>query len=260
MANKLAVVTGASSGIGYELARVFAENGFDLVVCAEDGGIAEAGQAFVGKGVQVEAVRADLATKEGCEELWRRVKALNRPVEAVAINAGVGVGGPFVETDLERERNLVQLNVMSTVHVAKLAVKDMLSRGGGKILFTSSIASGLPGTFNSVYNASKSFVQSFAEALREELKEKGITVTSLMPGATETNFFRRANLANTKVGQAEKDDAGQVALEGFEALMAGKAHVVAGSFKNAVETAVAKVLPDKVKAKLHRDKAEPKRE
>lgn len=250
-------MTGASAGIGYELAREFAEHGYDLVICAEDGGIVEARQAFANLGVEVESVQADLARADGVEKLWQRVKALGRPVEAVAINAGVGVGGRFHETDLDRELNIVDLNCRSTVHLAKRVVQHMIGNGGGKILITSSIASTMPGPYEAVYAASKAFDQSFAQALRHELKDAGITVTSLMPGPTETNFFHRAGLDDTKVGAAKKDDAGEVAKQGFDALMAGKDHVVAGSLKNKVQATAAKVIPEPAKAKIHADMAKP---
>jgi short-subunit dehydrogenase len=254
---RLAVVTGASDGIGYELAKVFAQNGFDLVVCAEDGGIVEAAQAFEQLGVKVTSVQADLAAHEGVEQLWARIRDLNRPIDAAAINAGVGVGGEFAKTDLQAELNLINLNVTSTVHLAKYVVQQMVSRGSGRILFSSSIASTMPAPFEAVYGASKAFVQSFSQALRNELKDTGVTVTALMPGPTETNFFHRAGLDDTKVGASEKDDAGKVALDGFEALMAGKDHVVAGSFKNKAQALGAKVLPETAKAQIHRGMAEP---
>jgi uncharacterized protein len=253
----LAVVTGASAGIGYELAREFAQHGYDLVIAAEDGGIVEARQAFESLGVQVESVQADLARPDGVEKLWQRVMALGRPVEAVAINAGIGVGGEFRKTDLDKELNIVDLNCRSVVHLAKRVVQHMVPQGKGRILITSSIASTMPGPFEAVYAASKAFDQSFAQALRHELKDTGVTVTSLMPGPTETNFFHRAGLDDTKVGAAEKDDAGLVAKQGFEALMAGKDHVVAGSLKNKLQATGAKVIPEPMKAKIHADMAEP---
>jgi uncharacterized protein len=253
----LALVTGASSGIGWELAREFAEHGYDLVIAAEDAGIVEAQQAFERMGAAVESVRVDLGRPEGVEELVRRYRALGRPLEAAAINAGIGSGGPFKDTDLDRELQLVDLNCRSVVHLAKRVVQDMAARRSGRILITSSIASTMPGPFEAVYAASKAFDQSFAHALRNELKDEGITVTSLMPGPTETEFFHRAGLDDTKVGAGPKDDAAEVAKQGFEALMAGKDHVVAGSLKNRMQAAAAKVIPEKVKAAIHRNKAEP---
>ncbi|HEY9825043.1 MAG TPA: SDR family NAD(P)-dependent oxidoreductase [Stenomitos sp.] len=253
----LAVVTGASSGIGYELAKQFAQNGFDLVVTSTNSSINDAAQTFNGMGANVETVQADLATYDGVETLYRQIKETNRPVEAIAINAGVGVGGPFVETDLQEELNLIELNVVSTVHLAKRVVKDMVDRGRGKVLFTSSIAALMPGPFEAVYAASKTFIHSFAEGLRNELKDTDVTVTALMPGATDTNFFHRAGMDDTKVGTDQKDDPAEVAKQGFEALMAGKDDIVAGSLKTKLQANVSKVLPDTVNAEQHRKLSEP---
>jgi uncharacterized protein len=255
-ARPLAMVTGASTGIGLELARVFAENGFDLIIASESERIAEAAQAL-SNGVQVEAVQVDLSTYDGVERLMAKVRALGRPLDAVAINAGIGVGGDFArQTELEDELRLLNLNVTGSVHLAKRVARDMVQRKAGRILFTSSIAATMPGPLEAVYAASKAFLLSFSEALRNELQDAGVTVTALMPGPTETNFFQRAGMDDTRVGQKEKDDPAQVARQGFDALMAGDAKVVAGSFKNKVEAAVARVLPDSVKAKQHRKLAE----
>ncbi|MFJ6793143.1 SDR family NAD(P)-dependent oxidoreductase [Streptomyces sp. NPDC091268] len=255
--NPLAVVTGASSGIGLELARQFAEHGYDLIVAAEDAAIHSAAAALGGRGVRVEAVRADLATAEGVEELHRVVTATRRPVAAAALNAGVGQGGPFLETDLADELKIIDLNVTSTVHLAKRLLPGMVEDGEGRMLITSSIASTMPGSFQAVYNASKSFLQSFAQALQNELKDTGVTVTSLMPGPTETEFFERADMSDTKVGKSDKDDPAQVAAQGFEAMMAGKDKVVAGSWKTKAQGLVHRVLPDGAKAQVHRGMAEP---
>ncbi|WP_041841732.1 SDR family NAD(P)-dependent oxidoreductase [Actinoplanes friuliensis] len=254
-----AVVTGASSGIGYELARQFAENGFDLLLAAEDEGITQAAADLRRDGVNdVQAVQVDLATYDGVEELYAAIRAAGRPVDAIAINAGRGIGGDFTrQTDLSDELNVIDLNVRSTVHLAKRVLPDLVSRGAGRVLFTSSIASTMPGTYQAVYNASKSFVQSFAEALRNELKDTGVTVTSLMPGPTDTNFFDRAEMEDTKVGASKKDDPAQVAEQGFKALMKGEEKVVAGSLKTKVQGAASKVMPDSVKAQMHRKMAEP---
>ena len=254
----LAVVTGASSGIGYELAKQFAQNGFDLLVTSTGSSINEAAQAFAELGAKVETVQADLATYDGVEKLYSQIQATGRPVDAIAINAGVGVGGDFAhETDLKDEINLINLNVVSTVHLAKRIVKDMVSRGQGRILFTSSIISQMPSPFQAVYAASKAFVHSFSEAIRNELKDTGVTVTALMPGATETNFFHRAGLDDTKVGTDKKDDPALVAKQGFEALMAGSDGVLAESLKTKVEGLVSKILPDTVTAEMNRKLNEP---
>jgi uncharacterized protein len=253
-----AVVTGASSGIGFELAKVFAENGFDLLVTAEDEEIETAQRELNQLTASVECTRLDLATEEGVERLYERIKATARPVDALALNAGIGAGGDFArETDLRQELRLIDLNVRSTVHLCKLVARDMVARDAGRILFTSSIASTMPGAYQAVYNASKSFVQSFALALRNELKDTDVTVTSLMPGPTETEFFERAHMEDTPIGEEEKDDPAEVARQGFEALMAGKEKVVGGSFKNKVQTVAGKVVPDSVKAEMHRKIAQP---
>ncbi len=255
----LAVVTGASSGIGYELAKQFAQHGFDLLIAAEDQGIDSAAQTLKSLTPQVEAVQVDLANYEGVEKLYEKITSTGRPVDAIAINAGVGVWGDFArDTALQDELNLISLNVTSSVHLAKRVVKDMIERHSGRILFTSSIAGTMPGPFYACYAASKAFLLSFSEALRDELKDTGVTVTALMPGATETNFFHRAGMEDTKVAQSEKDDPAEVAREGFEALMAGKDKVIAGAFKNTLQGTVGSMLPETVKAELHRKQVEPK--
>jgi len=254
----LAVVTGASSGIGYELARVFGEEGHDLLIAAEDNELDQARESLEATGAAVEAHRVDLATEAGVVELYRHILDTGRPVEALALNAGIGAGGAFAtETELADELRLIDLNVRSTVHLCKLVLADMVERDRGRILITSSIASAMPGPFQAVYNASKSFDQSFAFGIRNELKDTGVTVTALMPGPTETEFFERADLEDTPIGAGKKDDPGVVAREGFEALMAGEEKVVAGSFKNKLQVAAGRVLPDSVKADQHRKMAEP---
>ncbi|HEY3752072.1 MAG TPA: SDR family NAD(P)-dependent oxidoreductase [Pseudonocardiaceae bacterium] len=253
----LALVTGASSGIGLELARQFGENGYDLILNAEDTGVDAAADDLVETGASIRSVQEDLSTDEGVRRLWATVTAMGRPLDAAALNAGVGEGGPFLETDLADEMEIIDVNVRSTVQLAKLVLRDMAARDEGRVLVTSSIASTMPGSFQAVYNASKSFLQSFAEALRNELRDTNVVVTSLMPGPTETNFFHRAEMDDTKVGQSEKDDPAQVAKQGFQALMKGKDKIVAGSLKTKAQGAANKVLPDKVKAAAHRQMAEP---
>jgi uncharacterized protein len=253
----LALVTGASSGIGLELARQFAEHDFDLLVVAEDSGITDAAETLRSSGCTVESVQVDLATHEGVEQLYQRIRGLGRPVEAAAINAGIGVGGPFIDNDLEQELKLIHLNVTSVVHLSKYLLRDMVSRGQGRVLYTSSIAGDMPAPFMAVYGASKAFDLSFAEALRNELKDTGVSITVLQPGPTDTNFFARAGMEDTKVATSKKDDPAEVAKEGFEALMAGKDHVVAGSMKNRLQDAAAQILPEPAKAAMHRKETEP---
>ncbi len=253
----LAVVTGASSGIGFELAKQFAGNGFDLLVNAEDEGIGSAAEQLRAAGAHVQSVRVDLSTYEGVEELYVAIVSTGRPVSAAALNAGVGQGGAFVDTDLADELRIIDLNVTSTVHLAKRLLRDMVARDDGRVLITSSIASTMPGSFQAVYNASKSFLQSFAQALQNELKDTEVTITSLMPGPTDTSFFHRADMDDTAVGQGAKDDPAQVAKQGFDALMAGKERIVGGSVTTKAQEAANKVLPDKLKAAAHRQMAEP---
>jgi uncharacterized protein len=254
-----AVVTGASSGIGYELAKQFVQHGYDVLLAAEDAGLETAGTDLRRDGgAEVLTCRTDLATYEGVEMLCQAIQDAGRPVDAAAINAGRGAGGDFArETDLRDELNIIDVNVTSTVHLAKRVLPGMVQRGQGRVLFTSSIASTMPGSYQAVYNASKAFVQSFSEAVRNELKDTGVTVTALMPGPTDTNFFERADMMDTKVGAGEKDDPAKVAEQGFEALMKGDDHVVAGSFKNKVQAVAGKVVPDTAKAEMHRKMAEP---
>jgi short-subunit dehydrogenase len=254
----LALVTGASSGIGFELAKQLADHGFDLIVAAEDDELETAAGELRTRGAEVDAVTVDLAGADGVKELHRRVQAAGRPLDVAALNAGIGAGGAFAtDTDLDQELRIVDLNVRSTVQLSKYVVRDMVKRGEGRILFTSSIASTMPGAFQAVYNASKSFVQSFALALRNELKDTGVTVTSLMPGPTETEFFERAEMLDTKLGAGEKDDPADVARDGFEALMDGKERVVSHSLQTKAQGIGSRVLPDSIKAGMHRKMAQP---
>ena len=255
---QFAVVTGASSGIGLELAKLFTADGYDLIVAAEANEIVVVAEGLQQSGVEAEAVQVDLATDTGVDELYRRIQAAGRPVDAVCLNAGIGAGGAFAtDTDLAEELKLIDLNVRSTVHLAKHVVRDMVARDEGRILFTSSIASTMPGAFQAVYNASKSFVQSFALALRNELKDTGVSITSLMPGPVETEFFERADMLDTKVGASDKDDPADVARDGFEALMAGDERVVSHSASTKAQARAGRLMPDSAKAEMHRKMAEP---
>ncbi|MFH9412655.1 SDR family NAD(P)-dependent oxidoreductase [Streptomyces rochei] len=251
----LALITGASSGIGYELARLFAEHGHDLVVNAEDERLEHAARRLRETGVEVRAVRADLRTAEGVDRLVAALTGLT--VDVAALNAGVGQGGAFVDTDPRDDQSVIDLNVSSTVRLAKPLLRDMVARGVGRLMFTSSVAATMPGSFQSVYNASKSFVQSFAQALQEEVADTGVTVTSFMPGPTETDFFRRAGMTDTKVGTMNKDDPAQVARQAYDAVMKGRGKLVTGSAKTKAQGVADKVLPDRVKAAVHRRMAEP---
>ena len=190
------------------------------------------------------------------EELYATCVATG-PVDLAALNAGVGQGGPFAETDIADDLAIIDLNITSTVRLAKKLIPDMLRRGEGRILVTSSIASTMPGSYQAVYNASKSFLQSFAQALQSELRETPVTVTALMPGPTDTEFFHRADMEDTKIGSSAKDDPAQVAKQGYEAVMAGKDKTLAGSASTKAKGVANALLPDRLKAALHKRMAEP---
>ena len=257
-ARPLALVTGASSGIGRELAKQFAENGFDLIVAAEDVELDDATEELRAMGATVAPVSVDLTKPADVDRLAAAVGGAGRPLDAAVLNAGVGVGGAFVDTDLDRELEIVDLNCRSTVHLAKRIVQDMAARGEGRILFTSSIASQAPEPFQAVYAASKSFVQFFALALREELEDTGVSVTALLPGPTETEFFDRGDLTDTKLGASDsKDDPALVARQGYEGLMKGEASVFAGSFSSKVMGKLSAVLPDSIAGKAHKPMTRP---
>jgi short-subunit dehydrogenase len=254
----LALVTGASSGIGRELARVFAENGFDLIIAAEDAAIDTAASQLQDHGGAVRPVRVDLRSPAGVEELYAICRATG-PLDAAALNAGIGKGGRFLDIDVDSDQAIIDLNISSTVRLAKHVLRDMTARGDGRVLITSSIASTMPGTYQAVYNASKSFLQSFAEAVQAELRddEADVTVTSLMPGPTETEFFERADMLDTKVGSSAKDDPAKVAEHGYRAMLKGEDKVVAGSVGTQAQGKLSGLLPDRLKAALHRRMAAP---
>lgn len=249
----LAVVTGASSGIGYELARLFAEDGFDLVVAA-DTSLAEAVQTLETLGARVDAVQADLATEQGVQSLHACIGG--RPVDALAANAGHGLGHAFLDQDFDDIRSVIDTNVTGTLRLVWLVGRAMRERGRGRILFTGSIAGLMPGSFQAVYNGSKAFVDSFSLALRNELKDSGVSVTVLMPGPTDTEFFERAGLEDTRVGQGEKMDPAKVAKIGYDAMERGDGDVVAG-MGNKLQAAMAAVTPESALAEMHRKQAEP---
>lgn len=249
-----AVVTGASTGIGYELARVCAEHGFDLLVVADEARIHDAARALADIGPKVDALEADLATRRGVDALVERIGG--RAVDALLANAGVGLGHGFLDQDVDDIQRVVDTNVSGTLYLIHRIARDMRTRGSGRILITGSIAGFMPGTYQAVYNGTKAFLDSFSFALRAELRDTGVTVTCLMPGATETDFFERADMLDTKVGQQKKDDPAMVARTGFEAMMRGDGDVVTG-WMNKLRSAIASVTPSGVLAEAHRTMAEP---
>jgi short-subunit dehydrogenase len=250
----LAVVTGASTGIGYELAKQCAENGFDLLVVADEAAISGAAQELRVLGGEVEPLEADLSTTEGVDKLYAAIKG--RPVDALLANAGRGLGRGFLDQDFRDVRKVIDTNITGTVYLIQRIGRDMRSRRAGRILITGSIAGFTPGTYQAVYNATKAFLDSFSFALRHEVKDSGVSVTCLMPGATETEFFERADMMDTKVGTAKKDDPADVAKTGFKAMMKGEGDVVTG-WHNKLQTAIASITPAGMLAEQHRKMAQP---
>src|SRR5579871_3543804 len=237
---KLAVVTGASKGIGYYLADECASHGYDLIVAADEERINEAVEGFRARGVDAQPVQADLSTTKGVDQLYKAIGG--RTVDVLIANAGRGLGKGFLDQNFEEVQRVVDTNITGTLNLVQKIGRDMRARRDGRILITGSIAGFTPGTYQAVYNGTKAFINSFSFALRAELEDTGVTVTCLMPGATETDFFATAGLLDTKLGASEKDDPADVAKVGFDAMVNGEGDVVAG-LKNKVMTTIAKVTP-----------------
>jgi uncharacterized protein len=254
MRSQYAVVTGASSGIGRELAIVAAREGFDLLLAADTAGLTEVADVCRGAGAAVDTLAVDLATQDGVDQLYAATQG--RAVDVLFANAGHGLGRAFIEQDFDEVRHVVDTNVTGTIYLIQLVARDMVELKRGRILITGSVAGYMPGTFQAVYNGTKAFIDSFAFALRAELDGTGVSVTCLMPGATETDFFARADMLDTKVAQQEKDDPAYVARVGFEAMMRGDGDIVSG-WKNKLMTTLASVTPSGVLAEQHRRMAEP---
>jgi short-subunit dehydrogenase len=259
MSEKLALVTGASSGIGRALARELASKGYDLIICSAGERLDAVGAELRQTSVQVFEAKANLATKDGVSALWGEVESTGRHLDIACINAGVGVGGLFSETDLEAELNMVSLNCAGTVQLAKYVVHHMLARNEGRILFTASIAGEMVAPREAVYAATKAFDLSFAHSLRYELRDTGVSVTALQPGPTDTDFFHRAGMDDTSVGSSGKKESepAEVAKQGIEALLDGEDHVYAASLKTKIEGAVANLVPGSVKGAMHEKMAKP---
>ena len=251
----LAVITGASSGIGLELTKQFAIHNYDVLMVAEPEGLDAAAEEIRKFNVNVDTLGVDLRTKEGVHAVKERTG--ERPIEAIAINAGVGLGGRFVETDLHQELDMIDLNVRSSVHLAKHVIPDMVARNRGKVMFTSSVAAVMPAPFEAVYGATKGFLLLFAESLANELKDTEVTVTAILPGPTDTNFFHRAGMDDTKAGKDPKDSPADVAERAYKALEHGTEKAYVGSFKNKIMGMMADLLPDDFGAGQHRKMTEP---
>jgi len=254
MNGKYAIVTGASSGIGRELAIIAARDGYDLLLAADTAGLADVADICRDAGATVETLEVDLATQDGVDQLC--IATQGRAVDALFANAGHGLGRAFLDQDFDEVRHVIDTNITGTTYLIQQVARDMVELGSGRILITGSIAGYMPGAFQAVYNGTKAFIDSFSFALRNELEDTGVTVTCLMPGATETAFFERADMLDTKVGTEEKDDPAYVAQVGYDAMVRGDGDVVAG-WKNKLQTAVASVTPSGVLAEQHRKLAEP---
>ena len=256
MANKFAIITGASTGIGFELATLAAKDGYDILVVANEPLIDAAAQDFKQFGTEVSSVNADLSTIEGVDQLL--AAANGRRIDLVCANAGHGLGHGFLDQNLADWRKVVDLNIVGTLYLLQKTLKPMVARNEGKVLVTGSVAGYIPGAFQAVYNGTKAFVDSFVAAIQNELKDSdGVTITNLMPGPVETEFFARGDLLDTSVGASDsKSDPADVAKDGWDALMAGKASIVSG-WKNKIQSAVANVTPNAVLAEQHRKMAEP---
>lgn len=256
MATKFAIVTGASTGIGFELATLAAKDGYDLLVVADEPLVDAAAADFKQFGTDVQSVQADLSTIEGVDQLLAATGG--RQIDLLCANAGRGLGHGFLDQSLADWRKVVDTNITGTLYLLQKTLPAMVARDDGKVLVTGSIAGFIPGSFQAVYNGTKAFVDSFTDAIRNELKEsKGVTITTLMPGPVETEFFERGGMLDTSVGaDPHKSDPADVAKDGWDALMAGKASIVSG-WKNKIQAALANVTPAAVLAEQHRKMAEP---
>lgn len=251
---KFAVVTGASSGIGFELARQCLDHGYQVLIATDEPEIFDAAASLRGADRQVEAVQADLSTTAGVDDLM--AATMGRDIDALLANAGRGLGRAFLDQDFIKARSVIDTNITGTVYLIHRIGNAMKRRRAGRILITGSIAGFIPGSFQAVYNGSKAFLNSFSFALREELGDTGVSVTCLMPGATDTRFFERADMLDTNVGTTKKDDPADVARNGFDAMMRGDGDIVSG-MKNKVQSVVANVTPAPILASQHRKMAEP---
>jgi short-subunit dehydrogenase len=250
------IVTGASSGIGKELARLAAQRGSDLLIVSDTDEINSAAAELAVTDRQVIPFKADLSTKQGVDALYAKALEIGRPIDALFANAGRGLGRAFLDQDPAEIQKVIDTNVSGTVYLLHRFVNDMRRRGWGRVLITGSIAGLMPGTYQAVYNATKAFIDSFAYALRHEVSDAGVSVTVLMPGPTDTDFFETADLLDTKVGSGSKDDPAMVAKAGYEAMLRGDGHEVSG-FANKLQAAMTRVLNEGQLAKMHEGMAKP---
>ncbi len=252
------LITGGTSGIGYELAKLFAKNGHNLILVSRDeADLTITRNELLEAGVDVQIISKDLFDRQSPFDLYNEICERGYDIDVLVNNAGQGQYGEFSDTNIYRELAIIQLNISSLVVLTKLFLQDMLKKGTGKILNLSSIASKTPGPLNSVYHGTKAFVQSFTQAIATEVKDKGVTVTALLPGATDTDFFNKADMQQSKmVKEGKLEDAGSVAKEGYDALMRGEQMIVSGGLKNKMKVAMSNVLSDKAAAKkMHKEQS-----
>ena len=255
---KYALVTGATSGIGFELAKLLAQDKYNLVIAGrEQMSLDQTANELSKYNIEVVSIVKDLFNHDSPFQLYQEIKEKGIEIHVLVNDAGQGQYGEFVDTDIDREIDIIQLNIISLVVLTKHFLKDMVSRGSGKILNVASVASKIPGPYQSVYHGTKAFVHSFTEAIRSEVKESGITVTSLLPGVTDTDFFHKADMENAKIiKEGKKADAADVAKDGFDALMNDKDMIVSG-FMNKVQVAMSNVTPDSMVADKTKKQQEP---
>lgn len=245
------LITGGTSGIGLELAKLFAADDYQLILVARDQQKLDETAAMLAKehSANVITIAKDLFKPESALELYQEISDKGLVVNVLVNDAGQGVYGLFVETELQRQLDIIQLNVSSLVALTHYFLKDMAKRHDGKILNLSSIAGKIPGPWQAVYHGTKAFVQSFTEAIRSEVKDKGITVTALLPGVTDTDFFNKADMTNSKVVQDKDDmaDPAEVAKDGYNALARGE-HMVVSGLKNKLQVAMNAITSDETAA------------
>lgn len=257
---KYALITGATSGIGFELAKLFAQDQYNLVIVGRnEAELSAAAKQLQTDSIDVITIVRDLFNRDEAFSLYDEVKRRDIDIEVLVNNAGQGVYGEFKDTDINRELNIINLNIAALTILTKSFLQDMMLRNSGKILNLASIASKVPGPWQAVYHGTKAYVLSFSEAIREELKDyENITVTALLPGATNTDFFNKADMNASKAVQDKNalSDPADVARDGYDALMAGKDQVISG-FKNKVQMAMTAITPDATVAHLMNEQQKP---
>lgn len=255
----LALVTGGSSGIGFELAKQFAERGYDVAISGQSERVFASVTELKKLGVEAFPYQGDAGTYDGVEGFWEFTLSQGRPVAAAALNVGIGHGGSFVENTLDDEFKIIAVNITGTVHMAKRVVQHMVFNGDGKILIVSSVSATTPTPFETVYGPSKAFGYSFAESIREELRDTGVSVTALLPGATNSDFHANAGMSDTKYGDNSwKNDKTDVARQGVEALMNGEDHVVGGDETTRQVVIDNRTIPEAAKAARHAEGTRPR--